>query len=190
MTRQEMANANNIFGPSQALPQGKSTRKRPDPVENTPVHIPPEVYHRIRSIAIVGDVFFVNNMPFLMMKSRKIRFSTIQHCTKLDAETLFQLLRGAKRVYDAGGLAVEYAYLDGQFEPLRDQLASIGITLNTTSANEHVLDAERHIRTLKEHVRAVIFTTPFRRLPTRMVIKYVKGVNTWINTLPAQDGVS
>ena len=122
-----------------------------------------------------------------MTKSRKIRFFTIQHCPKLDVDTLFHLLREVKRVYGGGGLNVEFAYLDGQFEPLYDRLASIGITLNVTSANEHVPDAERHIRPLKDHVRAAIATTPFQRMPTRMVIECVKGVNTWFNTLPAQD---
>ena len=93
MTRQDVANADNILGPRQALLQEKPTRKRPDPVAHTLVHIPPEVFDRIHSVIVVGDVFFVNSIPFLMTKAHKIRFTTVQHCPKLDIDRIFELFK-------------------------------------------------------------------------------------------------
>ena len=40
--------------------------------------------------------------------------------------------------------------MDGQFEPLRGNLAKLGILLNTASNDEHVPEIERQIRTVKE----------------------------------------
>ena len=78
---------------------------------------------------------------------------------------------------------------DGQFESLRPQLSSIGVDLNTVSASEHVPDAERAIRTLKDHVREAIADTPFTIFPPRTVVECVAGCNLWNNSFPPHDGV-
>ncbi len=49
--------------------------------------------------------------------------------------------------------------MDGQFEPLRGDLAEIHITLNTAGHDDHVPEIERYIRgTLKERARAMYNT--------------------------------
>jgi len=60
--------------------------------------------------------------------------------------------------------------MDGEFEPLRGVLAEMGITMNTTSREEHVPVAERRIRTLKERVRGIYNTLPFTKLPVQMAV--------------------
>jgi hypothetical protein len=55
-------------------------------------------------------------------------------------------------VYAARGFEVKYMLMDGEFVPLRSDLASAGTVLNTTSANEHVPKIERMIRVIKERV--------------------------------------
>jgi hypothetical protein len=40
--------------------------------------------------------------------------------------------------------------MDGEFEPILGDLAKLGVTLNTTSNDEHVGDIERYITTVKE----------------------------------------
>ena len=80
--------------------------------------------------------------------------------------------------------------MDGQLEPLCESLADLGVLLNTTSASEHVPMIERHIRTLKDHIRSTMARTTFDKIPPRMTIECVKGVNMWLNCLPPKDGVS
>ena len=41
-------------------------------------------------------------------------------------------------------------FMDGQFEPLRGNLAELGIILNTASNDKHVPEIERQIGTVKE----------------------------------------
>ena len=45
---------------------------------------------------------------------------------------------------------IRNAFMDGQFEPLRGNLAELGILLNMASNDEHVPEIERQIRTVKE----------------------------------------
>ena len=54
ITQQDVANAENILGPSQAFLQCKTSSKGSDPVEHTPVHIPPERFQKIQHVPIVG----------------------------------------------------------------------------------------------------------------------------------------
>jgi hypothetical protein len=47
------------------------------------------------------------------------------------------------------------------------------IELNCVSADEHVPEIERHIRTVKERCRCVYNTLPFKKLPNRIVTELV-----------------
>jgi hypothetical protein len=62
-------------------------------------------------------------------------------------------------------------FTDGQFEPLRAELADLQINLNTVSNDEHVPEIERHIRTVKECVRAIYNTVPFKEMPPRLIVE-------------------
>ena len=64
------------------------------------------------------------------------------------------------------------------------------IHLNAAFDDEHVGDIERYIRTTKERVRSIWNTLPFRKVPHRMLIEFVKGSVFWMNALPVKNGVS
>ena len=80
--------------------------------------------------------------------------------------------------------------MDGQFEPLRGNLAELGILLNTASNDEHVPEIERQIRTVKERTRAIYCTLPFNKMPRRLIIEMVYAANYWINMFPRKGGIS
>ena len=71
-------------------------------------------------------------------------------------------------------------------------MAALGVTLNATARDEHVGEAERRIRTLKERIRAMYNTMQFRfeRLPARLIIEMAKSACFWLNCFPARNGVS
>jgi hypothetical protein len=94
--------------------------------------------------------------------------------------------------YHGGGFSVRHMLMDGEFEPLRGDLASESrhVTLNTTSNDEHVGDIERYIRTIKERVRSTYNSLPFQRMPLRMIIEMAKSAVFWRNAFPTDDGIS
>ena len=140
-------------------------------------------------MTLAADVFYIDKIAFLLTKVRKIKFATAQHLVRQDTSTLFQSIKQVCGMYDTGGFRVRLLLGDRQFEALRPQLVSIGVDLNTVSALEHVPEAERATRTLKEHVRGAISNTPFTRFPPRMVIECVSGCNLWNNSFSPHDGV-
>jgi hypothetical protein len=75
---------------------------------------------------------------------------------------------------------------DHEFEPLR----AWHPTLNTTAANEHVSEIERHIRTIKDSTRSTYRMLPFRHLPRIVLIHLIKNAVFWLNALPTNDGIT
>ena len=71
--------------------------------------------------------------------------------------------------------------MDGQFECIRAHLHGAQITLDVCAANDHVKEVERMIRTVKERVRGVQATVPFKKMPGRMVIELVYASVFWLN---------
>jgi len=64
------------------------------------------------------------------------------------------------------------------------------VVINTTEANEHVLEVERKIRLIKERGRGIINTVQFKKMPRLMLIELVYQVVLWLNAFPAMSGVS
>jgi len=58
--------------------------------------------------------------------------------------------------------------MDGPFEGIQDKLTGQGPWINITSRDEHIPEAERYIRTVKECLRCIYNTLPFQKLPARM----------------------
>jgi len=48
---------------------------------------------------------------------------------------------------------------------------------------------ERYIRNIKERVRAMASTLPFKKYPPRIIAEMVYNAVFWLNTLPHKDGV-
>ncbi len=80
--------------------------------------------------------------------------------------------------------------MDREFVPMKHELASAGIMLNTTAANEHVPKIERQIRVIKERVRATRHSLPFKLIPLLMLIELIYSSTLWINAFPPKGGVS
>ena len=81
--------------------------------------------------------------------------------------------------------------MDGEFVPMKHELASAGIILNTTSTNEDATKNERQIRVIKERVRATRHTLPFKVIPAlTMFIELIYSSILWINAFPPKGGVS
>jgi hypothetical protein len=72
---------------------------------------------------------------------------------------------------------------------MRGELTENGATLNETSANEHVGEIERFIRSMKK-IRGTYNSLPFERLPTRLVTEMVNSAVFWWNSFPGNAAIS
>ena len=190
MNRRDVLRAEQIFGPDIGSLKGKTVQRQPPRVEVTEVTLPPTIHQHYQEVTLGCDIMFVNKIPFLMSIPRHLRFGTAQHIKNQQGATIFNGIRAIHQIYLRRGFQIRNAFMDGQFEPLRGNLAELGIILNTTSNDEHVPEIERQIRTVKERTCAIYCTLPFQKMPRRLIIEMVYAANYWLNMFPRKGGVS
>ena len=111
---------------------------------------PPNLIDLHKYVTLVGDVMFVNGIPFLVTMSRRIRFITVQHVPDRKASALANVMKQVMNLYSRAGFVCQTALMDGEFEPLKAKLVG-SIEVNTTAKNEHVGEIERKICSLKDN---------------------------------------
>ena len=142
------------------------------------------------NIMLSADVMHINGIPFFITRSRHIHFGAVDVLPSLQAKDIGAALRCVVNIYARGGFQVTMALMDGAFAGLHDVCNQLQIKLNTTSQDEHVGDVERYIRTVKERMRGISNTIPFKRLTCNMVMELAKAVIYWLNSVPSNTGVS
>ena len=79
VTRQDVEVVYKIWGAYIAALKGKMTRQTPTSVVLDFVWILKEIRELHCNVTLSVDIFFVNNIPFLLTLSRNIRFTTVTH---------------------------------------------------------------------------------------------------------------
>jgi hypothetical protein len=190
ITRDDVLAAEDIFGPDLGSLKGKTVRKASGRVDVRMVPIPAVIMERYKRVTLAGDIMKVNKIPFMVSISSIIKFGTVELLKDQKMVTVLGTIRHFHGLYAKRGFRVETLLMDGEFEPLRGELSILGITLNTVSRGEHVPEAERRIRTLKERTRSAYNTLPFNKIPAQMAVQMVYSSNFWLNVFPPGDGVS
>jgi hypothetical protein len=190
VTRDDIIAAEHIFGPDLGILEGKTVWQKTAAVRLNTVNIPSGLMMQYRDITLSGDVMFVNQVPFFVTIAQHVKFGTVEMLQSQHARVIMIAIKQVSKIYRRRGFWVTNMSMDGQFESIRGDLAELQINLNITSANEHVPEVERYIRTLKERTRAVYNTMPFQKVPLRMVAEMVYSSRFWLNSFPALDGIS
>ena len=114
----------------------------------------------------------------------------MEHIANRKLKQLVLASQHVQAIYAARDFKIKFMIMDGEFVPLKHDLATAGIVLNTTSANEHVPKIERQIRVIKEHVRAIRHTLLFKVIPLVMLVNLVYSTTIWLNAFPPKGSVS
>ena len=186
VTPADVEAAEYIFGPDIGSLKGKTTRRSPLIIDSPVTGIPANVLKEYQKVTLCVDIMYVNKVAMLVLISRKIKFGTIEVIPNNKSMVLLKGMKGILQVYAQRGLQVEIALMDGEFGHLRVELASMGVTLNETSCDEHIGEIEWFIRAVKERMRAIYNTLPFRKIPAQLVAEMAKACVFWLNSLPPQ----
>ena len=188
VTVHDVNNANRIFGPDLANLRGKTTRTKPERVRIEIVQIPKDFVQMHKYVTLVADVMFVNGLPFLVTSSRGLSLVTIEYLPSRTTKRLVHSLNRVCAIYATAGFVVPVAMMDMEFEKLKELMNNM--TLNTTSAREHVGKIKRKVRVIKERARGTTNTLPYSIMPKLMIIELMHHVVMWMNSFPVKSGIS
>ena len=191
VTTDDIIMAEQIFGTDIGRIKGKTTRRKPAPVVDDYIEIPKKLISTKREVTLCMDGMKVNGLAFLTTVSRNLQYRTAQFVKHQTPGVYREVLQEIFRVYNTGGFQVTTIRCDNEFRPLIEPLANeFNVDMNFANAQEHVPEAERNNRVIKDRVRATFHRLPYRRLTRTMVKVLVSDSAKKLNFFPAKHGVS
>jgi hypothetical protein len=171
ISQEDIVAAEDIFGPEVGCLKGKTVRKKAPKVNETNRHgVPVSILSRYRDVTLCVDVMHINGIPFLVTISKHIHFGTVEAMKSKKTPEILKAVQRVIKIYKQRGFRVTWAMVDNEFEPIRGELADLGVGMNETGRDEHVPQIERYIRTIKERTRAVYNMLPFTQMPTILLL--------------------
>ena len=191
VTVEDVNIAEKIYGPDVGSLKGKTTRQKPKPVTRDIISIPKALVKNHSNIELCMDTMFVNNIRFLTSIDRTIRFRSAVYMRKGTHAAYYKAIDDILRVYNAAGFYITMIHCDREYVGMmRQVMDDLNIVINPSSTNEHVPDAERNIRTIKEGVRTAFSRLPFQKIPKLMIQKLVVSTTDKLNYFPTKKGIS
>ena len=180
-----------IFGPDLGTLKGKSTRRKPVPVRDDNIAIPPELTMQHKNLVLCMDLMFICGLPMFTCIDRSIKYRSVVPLKNRRSKELYRALDVVFRVYNAAGFTITEIHCDQEFKHQMDLIYdNLDITMNYTTTGDHVPEAERNNRTLKERIRAAFHNLPFHAMPGAMLKQLVLMCCHQLNIFPSKTGIS
>ena len=183
--------AENIFGPDMATLKGKSTRPKPKPVLKDWIELPREIMNKHAEVELCMDIMFINGVKLMTAIDRTIRFRSVVPIQSRENSHFIKAINAIVNVYHRAGFSVTTIYCDREFKPLFNELwQHQQIYMNFANTGDHVGEAERNNRFLKERFRIKFHLLPYKAI-TEIMIRYMAMKTAdESNYFPVKNGVS
>ena len=161
-------------------------------MKSTTISIPRELTTKHKNITLCIDTIFVNGMCFLASIDRTIKFRQVRFLPHREKSAYQDAISALIREYNKAGFLVRDLLCDNEYLPLKEWLESriSGLRMNCCNAGDHVPEAERNNRVIKERVRIAFHVLPFKILPRVMVKALVHVATVRLNWFPVKLGAS
>lgn len=191
VTHNDLVIAGKIFGKEIAKLKSMTTRRRPAPVVDDTIEIPPELRLAQQYVTLCADGMHVNTLIFLTTIALNIYYRSAQHINATSTTEFLGAFEDLLAIYYRSGFKVTEIRADEAFRPLMTPMAlKHRITMNLSNPQEHVPEAERNNRTIQERVRACYHYLPYYHLCKTLVKMIVMESAKKLNFFPARHGVS
>ncbi len=188
IARSDISNARKMFGPDLASIRGKTVQRTHAPVVVDYVAIPSQLVDANKAVTLAADMFFVDEIAFLITMSRRIKFVMAEPLPVRMAMSLTKHLQQFLLVYGQASFRVRSILMEREFEKVKGLMLTV--ECNTTAAKEHVSKAERSIRMVKEWMQGIMMMLPFTHIPRCMKIEFVYFTVLWLNVFLVKTGIS
>jgi hypothetical protein len=187
VTTEDINNAEKIFGADMSSLRGKSTRRKSTLVQEDVIEIPEELILQNRKIDLCIDIMYVNECGFMTTINQTIRFRSALPIENRTHEENYRVLDMVLRLYNSAGFHIETKHCNREFSAMMDEVKDdLGVCMNFTNALDHVPEAERNNRTMKEQVRAAYHQLLYKALPRQLIRYLVQTQASQLDLFPAK----
>jgi hypothetical protein len=191
VTTEDVNIAKKIFGADMSSLKGKLTRQKSTPVREDTVKIPEELIAHNRKIELCINIMYVNECGFMTTIDQTIRFRSAIPIDNRVHKEYYRALDMVLRMYNSAGFHIKTIHCDGEFRAMMEKVKdNLGVRMNFTNALDHVPEAERNNRTIKERVRAAYHRLLYKALPRTLIRYLVTTQASQLNLFPAKGGIS
>jgi hypothetical protein len=191
VTLDDIKIAEKIFGPDVGSLKGKTTRQKPAPVVSDYIEIPRELIENHHNVTLCIDGMKINGVPFLTTVSRNIMYRTAEWIPSQTTLSYRSVLDNVFRIYNKAGFKIATINCDNEFQPLMAELQDVyNVTMNYANPQEHVPEAERNNRVIKERFRAAFHRLPYKKIPKIMVKILTMECAKKLNFFAPRGGIS
>lgn len=170
VTPKHAHNMYKVKGKSVARLKGSTTRRKPEHVPDVEETVERKVSG---NLVLCMDLMFVNQIVFLLTISRRLCLLMVKYLADRQSLTLRDASTEIITSYRANSFIITGLMSDGEsgIGALKSYFESLGIHVEVAPKGQHVPEAERAIRHLKEKARAVWNTLPYT--PTHAMTVYL-----------------
>ena len=191
ITTEDVDVAQQIFGLDIGALKGKTVRKTPLPVSKDYIEIPQELISSQKEVTLCIDGIKVNGLLFLTTISKNLHYRTAQYIDSRATKNYVSAIKDIIQIYNCAGFKITKIRGDNEFQPLLQQMHDeFGIKMNFSNPQEHVPEAERNNRVIKERIRSTYHRLPFKQLTKWMTIFLVMDSAKKLNFFPVKGGIS
>jgi hypothetical protein len=184
-------NAKKIFRTDMLSLRGKSTRHKSTPVREDGIEIPEELISQNHEIDLCIDIMYINECGFMTMLDQMLQFRSALPIENRTHEEYYRVLDMVLQLYKSAGFHIKTIHCNGEFCAMMDKVKDdLGVCMNFTNALDHVPEAERNNRTIKERVQAAYHQLPYKALPKQLIRYLVQTQASQLNLFPAKEGIS
>jgi Reverse transcriptase (RNA-dependent DNA polymerase) len=181
ITAKDVVRAIDIYGKDLGNLKGKTTARRPPVVKAQDEEYLKGVVQREQ--ALYMDLMYVQGMMYLITVAQPSDFVAVTKLSGKSKGLLNEALKRRLAQFERAGFTVTHIRCDGESGIETEWLRSrIGVAIDTTG-DEAVGQIERKIRTVKERLRAVICTLPFK-ITDQLLDWLSQAVVYSINSMP------
>ena len=191
ISHQDISLAEDIFGKSIGEIKGKTTRINMKKDNSETIIIPEELIYKNKDLELSIDTMHVNGLIFLTSISHELYFRTAQPIPSRNKKHYITCMKELLNIYRFGEFNIKTIHCDQEFKYILHEFAiENNINLICAPSQTHVPRAERNIRTIKERIRSLFHSLPYRGLPKTIMQYLVVQTTSTLNYFPARYGLS
>jgi len=190
ITRRHIQASEAIYGPNEGSLRGKTPRQNVGHILGHADAVPPEVLLTHGDVILAIDLMFINQVPFLITISRGLKIGSVTSLANRQAcPNICRCLSHVLSLYKRQGFRITTILGDDEFDALVALLPRY--QFNICGADEHIPEAERYIRTIKDSVRSQYNSMPYEHIPRAiLILRLVENAVFWKNAVPHPDSVT